>query len=162
MAEAVLSSLCIVFLANENVVCSPEHTVQLYPYNFFCLSLTLLEFKKHGFIINIFIHLYPDLTDVRASSSCAAFPLWNRQCPGQGRQGRAQPGLDSSLPRSKHTVLGGRLPETSPPQPRAKIQMCKIVKSQSVELEMNFTSQAVKISSNFTIPYISRKTVNRG
>lgn len=58
--------------------------------------------------------MIPELTDVRASSICAAFPLWNRHCPGQGRQVTAQPGLDSSLPRSKQTVLGGRLPETSP------------------------------------------------
>lgn len=69
--------------------------------------------------------MIPELTDVRASSSCAAFPLWNRQCPGQGRQGTAQPGLDSSLPRSKHTVLGGKLPETSPHSPVPKSRCAK-------------------------------------
>lgn len=58
--------------------------------------------------------MIPELTAVRASSSCAAFPLWNRHCMGQGGQVPAQPGLDSSLTRSKQTVLGGRLPEMSP------------------------------------------------
>lgn len=80
-------------------------------------------------MISIFIQVIPELTDVRASSICAAFPLWKRHCPGHGRQVTAQPALDSSLPRSKETVLGADCQRHLPAQCCAKIQMCKIMKS---------------------------------
>lgn len=77
----------------------------------------------------------------------------------QDRAGRWQLSQDWTLPcpGANRLSWGADCQRHLPPQPCAKIQMCKILKSRSVELEMNFTSQAVKSSSNFTIPYISKK-----
>lgn len=75
-----------VFSASENVVCSPEHTVQIPLQLFFAYPFTLLKFYKHDFIINIYIQVIPELAD--SGPAPVVQPCPRGTDSAQGRAGR--------------------------------------------------------------------------